>query len=342
MLGDNRSIVLSALMKIYLSPLIVTIWLLTHLGVLAIDPAEVNGAVTLDVDQSKPVWSVKVTNHSTEKLRYEMMGKVPRGLGMEVWDLDNKHGGLRIHAENLADYLNVDGFPADLREIAPGKSETFLLDPKSMSTTNDTTHAQWERAKRIGYYECRVFFGIYASRLTRVSPTDNAGNKRESKTSEPAWLSDVIKDPKEKVLVGIRLRQLLNEEKRSLIHWNRGSDRKDEYYIEYTTCAKAGFDKMAPWDGSKPLEMAMHELVTRAKAIAHQKGDTFKAATLVAVVIEPCEDDSTKHYASIAFDGDDDNDDINIELLLNGAPLKSTRLRVTEKQYEELSEYGIP
>jgi len=323
-------------MRFLYSPIIFVLWLLTHMGVLAFDPSEVNGPVTVEVDRSKPAWIVTVTNLSAEKLSYEMMGKVPRGLGIELWDLDNKHGGIRVHAEDLAKSLNIDGFPADIREIAAGQSEKFLLDPKSMSTTDDTTLLQWKRARDIGYYQCRVFFGMYASRLMNVFPADKP-KKPDTEKAEPAWLSDVLKETQEKALTGTRLRHLFNAQKRSLVHWHRGSDRKDEYHVEFTTCAKDDFEKMTPWDGTKPLEIALHELVTRAQAEARKKDDTFRFSSMT---IEPCEDDSAKYYASIYFDSDDD--DVDIEFLLNGAPVQTMTLRLTKEQYEELHEFGIP
>lgn len=323
-------------MKFFYFPIIFLLWFFTPIGALAYDPTEVNGSVTVEVDRSKPAWIVTVTNLSDEKLRYEMMGKVPRGLGIELWDLDNKHGGVRIHAEDLAKSLHIDGFPADIREIAAGQSEAFLLDPKSMSTTDDTSLLQWKRARDSGYYQCRVFFGMYASRLMTVSPADKP-KKPSAEKAEPAWLSDALKKTQDKALTGTRLRHLFNAQKRSLVHWNRGSASKDEYHVEFTTCAKDDLEKMAPWDGSKPLEMALHELVTRAQAEARKKDDTFR---FFSMLIDPCEDDSAKYYASIYFESDDD--DIGIEFLLNGSPLQTTKLRLTKEQYDELSEYGIP
>ncbi len=124
------------------------------------DPTEVDGVVAVEVDRTERVWAVEVTNGSKQKLRYEMMGKVPRGLGLEVWDPENIEYGVRVHAESLADFLNIDGVPADIREIAPGASEKFLLNLESMSATSDLALAKWERAKRIGHYDCRVFFGV--------------------------------------------------------------------------------------------------------------------------------------------------------------------------------------
>ncbi|MFT5109689.1 MAG: hypothetical protein ACI8XO_002054 [Verrucomicrobiales bacterium] len=46
------------------------------MGVQAFDPTEVDGAVTVEVDRSKPIWAIKVKNHSNLELNYEMMGKV--------------------------------------------------------------------------------------------------------------------------------------------------------------------------------------------------------------------------------------------------------------------------
>jgi hypothetical protein len=79
-------------MKIHISQFIALFWLFAQMGVHALNPAEVEGQVTVEVDRSKPVWIVTVTNHSAQKLSYEMMGKVPRGLGLEVWDPDNCDG----------------------------------------------------------------------------------------------------------------------------------------------------------------------------------------------------------------------------------------------------------
>jgi hypothetical protein len=56
--------------------------------------------------------------------------------------------------------------------------------------------------------------------------------------------------------------------------------------------------------------------------------------------INPCEDDDTKHYASVYFA--DDRDEIVIDLLLNGSTTKTTKLTVTKEQYKQLEDYGIP
>ncbi len=306
------------------------------MSVLALEPTEVDGSVTVEVNRSEPIWSITVTNHSAEILKYEMMGKVPRGLGLELWDLDNEHGGIRIHAENLADYLNIDGFPADIREIGVGKSETFQFNPKSTSTTDDRTQLQWQRAKDVGYYQCRVFFGVYASRMMNISRADKAKKKKHPE-AELAWLSDVLKKPQEEELTGILVRRFLNERNRSIVHWNTDTRGKDEYLIRYTTCAKADLDRMEPWDGSSPLEMALHDLVSRAQVVARKKDDAFRFSSLT---INTCRDASTKHYVSVLFESDDD--DVIIEFLLNGAPLQTTYLRLTQKQYDELYNYGIP
>lgn len=144
-----------------------TIWLFAQTGSQAYDPTKVDGIVTVSVDRSEPVWKVVVSNTSDQELTYEMMGKVPRGLGIELW---NDEVGSRIHAEDLAKFLNIDGFPADLRKLEPKASVTFLLDPKSMSSTDSKKLEEWKKIERMGYYDCRVFFGIYASRLISVSP----------------------------------------------------------------------------------------------------------------------------------------------------------------------------
>lgn len=126
-----------------------------------------NGNITVVVDRSEPTWKVTVTNASDEALTYEMMGKVPRGLGVELWEDD---AGIRIHAEDLAKYLNVDGFPAGLQKIEPKSSVTFRLNPKSMSATDHTQLEKWQNIEKTGNYVRRVFFGVYASRLMSVSP----------------------------------------------------------------------------------------------------------------------------------------------------------------------------
>ena len=171
-------------MNSFSSFLITLLWLGTHaLG--AFEPARVIGVVSIEVDHSKPIWSVKVTNQSQEELSYEMMGKVPRGLGLEVWGPWEEHEILRIHAEDLAEYLNVDGFPADIRILHPGKSITFPLNPKSMSATNIKAFTKWKTTVERGYYNCRIFFGHYCSPAFEISPLEKdkakPAKKKESK-----------------------------------------------------------------------------------------------------------------------------------------------------------------
>lgn len=326
-------------MKIHLPQFIAVFWLLAQMGVQALNPTEVEGQVAVDVDRSKPVWTIMVTNHSAQKLSYEMLGTVPRGLGLEVWDIDGNSEGLRIHAEDLAKFLNVDGFPASISEIPPGKSQEFRLDRKSMSTTDDMTLAKWERAKRIGYYKCRVFFGVYASRMMSISPEPRPQDQVDMDPDETAatGLPDAGEGSKEGEPFGFRLRRMLNDKKLALVDWNRGSDKEGEYHIDYLTCEKAEFDRMAPWDGSKVLEMPMHDLVTRAHEIARQK---FQQCRFAGLMINPCGDAASKRYVTFSFE--EDRDEIMVQLLLNGATVKTTRLGVTKEQYAQLEEYGIP
>ncbi len=320
-------------MKKYWFHLIAAFWLMTQSGLQALDPTEVDGFVSVEVDRSKAVWEITIANHSSQKLSYEMMGKVPRGLGMELWEPDVSASVIRLHAGDLAQYLGVDGFPADIREILPGKAQVFQLDPRSMSTTDATTFAKWKRAERMGYYDCRVVFGIYASRLISVSPEDKPANS--SKVDQPKITA--IEDSNEGGLFGIRLRRILNEKGLALVSWHRGSDRKGEYHISYTTCAKADLGRMASWDGSKAVGLELHPLVTRAHEIARQK---IAGCGFDGLIIDPCEDDGSKFYASIYFS--DDQEDIVINLLLNGSPTETTRLSLTQEQYQELAEYEIP
>lgn len=324
-------------MKIHLPQFTAVFWLLAQMGVQALNPTEVEGQVAVEVDRSKPVWTITVTNRSTQKLSYEMLGTVPRGLGLEVWDIDDNSEGLRIHAEDLARFMNVDGFPASISEIPPGQSQEFRLDRKSMSTTDDMTLAKWERAKRIGHYRCRVFFGVYASRMMSVSPEPRSIDQVDVDPDARTGLPDSGDRSKEGEPFGFRLRRMLKDKKLALVDWNRGSDKEGEYHVDYLTCEKAEFDRMAPWDGSKPLEMPMHDLVIRAHEIARQK---LQQCRFAGLMIDPCRDAASKRFVTFSFE--DERDDIMVQLLLNGAPVKTTRLGVTKEQYAQLEEYGIP
>jgi len=319
--------------------LVSIIWLATQIGLHAMDPTKVDGVVAVEVDQTGRVWTVEVTNRSNQNLRYEMMGKVPRGLGLEVWDTDNSEYGVRVHAEGLADALNIDGFPADIREIAPGAAAKFHLNPESMSTTSDLALAKWERAKRIGYYDCRVFFGVYASRLMSVAPRErvNAPENDKPKEDAPLWLDAKQQESDEDEIIGFKLRRMLNEKKLAIVSWHRGSDRKDDYYITYTTCRKADLEAMERMDESKPMEIPLPKLIAKAQAIAKKK---LKDFTFEGLIIDPCEDDDTKHYASVYFA--DDRDDTVVDILLNGATTETAKLSVTKEQYNQLESYGIP
>lgn len=303
--------------------------------VVAMEPTQVDGAVSIDVDSSKPVWPVTVTNRSEDTLSYEMMGKVPRGLGLELWE--DEGSGVRIHAEDLAESLNVDGFPADIREIPPGKSEVFQLDPRSMSATDATALAKWRRAERLGSYQCRVVFGVYSSRLITVSPPERRRVRKDEDQTEDA--PPPVPDGEE--LFGLRLRRMLDGKKLALVDWNLGSDNEDEHHLTYTTCAKDDFERMAPWDGSSAAGKAMHELVAAARERARRD---FPQCTFEGLMVQPCEDDPSKRFVSVWFRDRSLPawDDITIHLLLNGAATKTTRLPVTAEQAGELSEYRIP
>jgi hypothetical protein len=116
--------------------------------------------VTISVDRSEPIWLIRVTNHGVEPIEYEMINKVPRGLGIEFWS-----GGLGriVHAENLAELLYTHGNPADMRKIEPGGSADFKMDPRTMSAEEDDTLERWSRAYDREHYDIRVFFGDFAS-----------------------------------------------------------------------------------------------------------------------------------------------------------------------------------
>jgi len=311
-------------------------WLAAQFVAQAFEPTTVDGIVTIDVDHSKPIWTITVTNQSDQELSYEMMGKVARSLGLEVWGTHDDHAGLRIHAEDLAESLNTDGFPADIRKILPGKSATFQLNPRSMSSTNEMAFLKWKEAEQNGYYNCRIFFGIYSSRLLKMSPPEKPKNTTPPKDTT-AWNPSLIEDPKEEKPFGIHLRRMFDAKDLALISWHRSSGTRDDYYVTFTTSTKADFEKMAPWDGSQSMEKEMHELVTTAHKIAQVKIAECKFEELM---ITPCEDDPRKHYLSIWFMGD--TDETTIDLLMNGSPTKTVKLAVTEKQYDELSEHGIP
>lgn len=226
------------------------LWLASQIGAQALNPTKVDGTITVKVDRSDRIWSITVTNDSKQKLTYEMMGKVPRGLGLEVWDDENREKGWRVHAEDLAEYLNVDGFPADIREISPGDSEVFQLNPESMSTRDDLALANWERAKRKRYYTCRVFFGVYASRLIDVSPRRREKVQADAAQHQvpPTWDADAEDGADEGDLFGFQFRRMLNEKNLALVDWNSlhgGVGMKEgQVQITYTTCAKVDLERM--------------------------------------------------------------------------------------------------
>ena len=142
----------------------------------AYDPDVVDGLVNIEVKTEGEKWQVIVTNMSKQDLTYEMMGEVPRGLGVELWE---GQSAIKLHAGDLAEWLDTDGFPADLREIKAGKSVTFQFNPKAMSATDDEFLKSWKTSLRSGYYDFRVFFGVYASRLMSISPKKKPANKAE-------------------------------------------------------------------------------------------------------------------------------------------------------------------
>lgn len=303
------------------------------------DPTRVDGFVSVEVDQTERVWKVEVTNRSEQKLSYEMMGKVPRGLGLEVWDHGHSENGLRVHAENLAKFLFIDGFPADIREISPGESVRFQLDPESMSTTSDLAQARWERAKRNGYYDCRVFFGVYSSRLLRVTPGERRGFRGGNEPTVDV-LHTVDPNPgecNEGLVFGLKLRRMLNEKNRALVSWSRGSDREGHYHITYTTCLKVDLESMEVMDEGKPMWILLPDLIAQAEVLAREK---LADCTFEGLLIDSCKDDEAKHYASIYFV--DGRDYITINLLLNGATTETAKLSVTGEQYKQLKEFGIP
>jgi hypothetical protein len=138
--------------------------------------------VTISVDRSEPIWLISVTNHGVVSLEYEMMGKVPRGLGIEFWS-----GGLGriVHAENLAELLYTHGNPADMRKIEPGGSEDFKLDPRTTSAEDDDTLERWSRAYDREHYDIRVFFGDFASARIVHSRDMNAIREQSEQGESP-------------------------------------------------------------------------------------------------------------------------------------------------------------
>lgn len=318
-------------MSSFFSFLITLLWLGTHaLG--AFEPARVNGVVSIEVDHSKPIWSVKVTNQSKDELSYEMMGKVPRGLGLEVWGPWKEHEILRVHAEDLAEYLNVDGFPADIRILHPGKSITFPLNPKSMSATSVEAFSKWKTTVERGYYHCRTFFGHYSSPAFEISPPERKKAKPPQK-KEPA----IPLDPNSEEHYGIQFRRNLEKNNQALVHYYSGSRADDDYYLELSTYPKAEFDKLADWDGSAPLAVPFHKLVNIGKQIAAQKLKKFILDELYFFQTQDC---SSKHYFVLSFSNDDDQ--ITIELLPDGTPITSTKLKLNVQQYRDIREHGIP
>ena len=138
--------------------------------------------VTVNVDCSKSVWKVTVTNFGSTPIAYEMLEKVPRGLGIEFWFGDV---GYEIHADNLAELLSTHGFPADMRAIEPGGNAVFHLNPKKMSAEKPESLKIWEREFDLGFNDFRVFFGDFASPrirhspLDKTKPNDNLGEQGE-------------------------------------------------------------------------------------------------------------------------------------------------------------------
>ena len=320
-------------MKTHLFLLIAILLLILQGAVPATGLAGEGGRVSVEVDRSKAVWAVTITNHGAESLSYEMFGKLPRELGMELWEPDVQDSGIRLHAGDLALSADMDVFPGDFRELLPGKKVVFQLDPREMSTKNATTLAKWKRAERIGYYECRVVFGVHASPLIRVSPAEKPPGVRPAERPKFPSPEAGAKDE----LIGIRLRRMLEEKGLALVSSTRGTDEKGEYYVEYTTCKKADLESMAAWNEPKPTEPGLHQLVETAQTVARKR---LSGCNFDSLIIERCEDDDSKRYASIWFSTD--QDDIVIDLLLNGAPTETKKLGLTEEQYKELSEYGIP
>ena len=116
--------------------------------------------VVVRVDTSDAVWVVTVKNFGPDPLKFEMLEKAPRGLGIEFW---YPGGGAKVHAENLADLLGTHYFAPDYRSIEPGKGMVFNLNPKSVSAENKKDLERWIEGYRSGNCECRVFFKDYAS-----------------------------------------------------------------------------------------------------------------------------------------------------------------------------------
>ncbi|MFK7851194.1 MAG: hypothetical protein AB8D78_09475 [Akkermansiaceae bacterium] len=302
---------------------------------MALEPNEVDENVDVEVDRTESIWKVKVTNRSSEELRYEMMGEVPRGLALELWDFDETETGVRIHAEDLAKYLGVDGFPADIRTIPAGEVETFFLNPKSMSATNKLSLAKWERAKRGRYYQCRVVFGRYSSRMLDVSPKVKI--RKSSNEPEPEWVADLLKNTKEDEPFGFQIRKMLNEKDLALIDWHKGSDRKDVYHASIRTAPKGDFEKLVAHDGTRAASLPLQELVKIAKKAAAKK---IEDCEFEGLMVNPSEDDQLKYFYSIYFTNDED--DTEIHLLSNGTIVQDIRIELTKEQYDQLSEYRIP
>ena len=195
-----------------------------------------------------------------------MIGKVPRGLTLEVWGYWEEHKILRIYAEDLAEYLNVDGFPADIRKIHPGKSVNFPLNPKSMSATSVEAFTKWKKAEEWGTYSCRVVFDEYTSPRLEISSPDTE-RARSPKAKDP----EIKIDSESKELFGIQLRRILEKKNQALVSYHRGSGVKDDYFIRLRICPKDKFEKLADRDGSAPLEKPFHNLVTIGEKLAKQE-----------------------------------------------------------------------
>ncbi|WP_143158726.1 hypothetical protein [Rubritalea squalenifaciens] len=148
----------------------------------AYEPDDVNGVVSVSVeDRDQLVWKVSVHNLSKQDLTFEMMENVPRGLAIEFWDDEE---GLEVHADNLAKFLNLDGFPANLREIKAQEKVTFTLDLRLVSATKEEYLAKWKQQWKSGYFKCRVVFGRYSSRMYEVEIDRKVLEKEEIKLKD--------------------------------------------------------------------------------------------------------------------------------------------------------------
>ena len=116
------------------------------------------------------------------------------------------------------------------------------------------------------------------------------------------------------------------------------SKGNDDYLVTLYFCPKPNFEKAALWNGSRPLEKPFHELVTTGKELAVQ---AIQQCKLDGAEILTSEDPPSKYYLIMSF-SNSHRVGAEVALLLDGTRVESNTFKITSKQYDELSEHGIP